>query len=1142
MKRAFFAVVAVVMFLATLHGTLASDRFSSHTEGDFTVVWTLMQDASRDVVYIVYVMNHNLTAQDFDLRLIIGELDGLDADITLHEWKDVPQTFDNFTTSCSDEFVNGSFVEVCTTMNTPYGASLAQWKPAKESPNKQYGGDALYEDYGLISIPKAGSKPKLDEFGTVVTDDGTKTFRVTVRGMTNLLYSARLAFLVNSVEFHPIITSQLYNASWSADNSTYYDFIQSTTLLHTDTTKYPLTRAYNLAGGGFPCAGTLGYGTRYLVGDADVFLESIERYPDDSSVACVCIYNSGHNLLKEVLFDNATRLATMDMVLNASSNYDIISGCSGLDATGLPGGFSYPEVMGPGSMTHGVYHEASWAYYTHVMPGPVGNMTFRNGTTGVYESDSMSIGQNITRYIPAFTDCTSGINVSMDNGSTWTAGVSSGTNYTVIGENDTLLFKVSMDVNDDCSEFSIAMSNYTAPAASPPVISNILPADNYRTNAATMDFNYTVASYGNVSNCTVSMDGGVLWQTLLNRVDGAYQWMGAPISVGVHTWNVSCSDTIGVTTTADRTLTVDVAAPEVVLNADNEFNAANRSLLNQYDDALNLSMNFTDDYDLYAWNVTVNASNGTAMFSEENASLSGTLEEFFRGVNVSGWLAGWYGVNVVVSDSILGGGILNVGTYAWSWYRGTYNATMGSGTGGNPFEGVINITTDPSLTLNASFSWNGTDQDITASNGSDWQVFTVSFTNETVGEYWYVWTVNVTQDDGNVSQFTTANQTQTVTDWFLDECGGSTNTTTIRWDHYDEDVPSALLNGTAQLLMTYWLDADGTVKTLNHTYGLANNFTVCLSPANLTFYADIYLQNIVADAFTHRFYIQNGSFTDTETNYNIYNFVNQTGKSDMKLTTRLEDDYSYLENILVILQRQYVGEGVWRTVQMDRSGDYGLVFFNIIEETTDYRLSYYDSENNLLHQTTSIKFVCSGSVCDLTQLLGDYEVTTTTDQVTSTLTYDNDTGIITVVWEGPPTESHSVEFTATKETVTGPYEVCNALQVGSSGSFTCNVTGVNGQVFVEAVVDGESSAVAEWVDARSQRLGQQMSRAESSLWGFAIAGTILMVGIFSPVGAIISGIIGLIVLFFLGILGPLSITALLLSIVVGVAISLKVRT
>jgi len=55
----------------------ASDKFSSHEEGDWKVEWTLVQDASNHKVYDVTVQNLQSTKRDFDLILLLDQMEFL---------------------------------------------------------------------------------------------------------------------------------------------------------------------------------------------------------------------------------------------------------------------------------------------------------------------------------------------------------------------------------------------------------------------------------------------------------------------------------------------------------------------------------------------------------------------------------------------------------------------------------------------------------------------------------------------------------------------------------------------------------------------------------------------------------------------------------------------------------------------------------------------------------------------------------------------------------------------------------------------------------------------------------------------------------------------------------------------------------
>ena len=52
----------------------------------------------------------------------------------------------------------------------------------------------------------------------------------------------------------------------------------------------------------------------------------------------------------------------------------------------------------------------------------------------------------------------------------------------------------------------------------------------------------------------------------------------------------------------------------------------------------------------------------------------------------------------------------------------------------------------------------------------------------------------------------------------------------------------------------------------------------------------------------------------------IYNW-NNTDASDLKITVRNDSNYEALNNVYAKLQRYYIGENVWRTVQMDKTGE-----------------------------------------------------------------------------------------------------------------------------------------------------------------------------------------------------------------------------
>lgn len=752
--------------------------------------------------------------------------------------------------------------------------------------------------------------------------------------------------------------------------------------------------------------------------------------------------------------------------------------------------------------------------------------------------------------------------------------------------------------------------------------------------------------------------------------NGTGEWLTNVSTSQTYYYTAACYNATSTTYsdwTAVRSWTYDIINPAIVLLAQNEFNTANMSVLNQYDDWLNLSVNFTDNNDLYGMEVNI-TRDGVTVYNLTNLTLSGTSYIFTRKINVTGWTAGRYTVYLAVADShtarsipdyqmsakkssltfktpnknnikietrslsnisaqkegdrysftmafddglttnrtfdvktdacqlkyhpasgykahfisacsVRGGGNwidfegvagvptvtrlddyhytvrfesvppvvtfrsiggLNEVNKSYSWYRGTYAETVPYAVKGDPFTLMLNVTQDDTVSLAASLLFNETARTVLNTTGLNWTAFYSIITMNDNLTFSYNWTVNVTQDDLNVSQFNVSGSIA-VNEWLIDACTSFSNRR-IRWDSYAEDVPAQAQTQTFQLYLTYYPTTSSNNKTFNWTYSAATYFEICASPANLTLYMDIYAQATEATTgYVHRFFVQNGTFNgSTWTNYSIYNFNTTTGIGTLKLTTRRNDNYDYMLNVLAYLQRFYVGEGVWRTVQMDRSGDYGLLHFNIKEAGTDYRLIYLDSQNNVLDQTQSMKFICSAGVCDLTQLLSDYSAASAASNLSASQAYDNATGVLTVTWTSPVTETHTVDIAVQKQTMTGEVVICSTSQTGSGGSFPCNLSAYIGSFFV--AVDGEGeSLLAEWVAKPAPRLADYMDPAEQSLWSFGILVTVVMAGLFSPVGATISMVLGLIFLFFMGILSPLTITLIMVGGAVAAYIGVKVR-
>lgn len=425
--------------------------------------------------------------------------------------------------------------------------------------------------------------------------------------------------------------------------------------------------------------------------------------------------------------------------------------------------------------------------------------------------------------------------------------------------------------------------------------------------------------------------------------------------------------------------------------------------------------------------------------------------------------------------------------------------------------------------------------------------------NPTLAEFYF----NITDfyNNGSISYEKTANSTQSVNQIRIDNCS-IYNYPVLQLSVFDEENPTNPINATFEAEILIWSGDQRINSTFYNSLNNSHTYTLCLLNESQTIFTNIYIkyttlgsyseENITFIGFTHRYYLNNETLKGSiQSNYSSYNFITTTGISDLKLTLRNLQTYNYFGNIISQLQRRYPAEGVWRTVQMDKSGDYGLIFFNIKEENTDYRMIFADLNNNILRTTDSMKFICTSGICELTVLLNEYAAgTISPDLILTPPTYDNLTGNISLSWNDPLGKTSSLRLHVIKETMTGTVSVCDTTKSGSSGSITCDVSSYQGEVLarVYSSASPELPVFTTWIPLTyGVKLSNFIGDYEGALWSFGIILTIVASGLFSPAGAVIAAVIGLIIILFLGLFSAITLTFIIIACVMGTLIGLKVR-
>ena len=487
-------------------------------------------------------------------------------------------------------------------------------------------------------------------------------------------------------------------------------------------------------------------------------------------------------------------------------------------------------------------------------------------------------------------------------------------------------------------------------------------------------------------------------------------------------------------------------------------------------------------------------------------------------------------------------GGLNIVSGYYSFVVGNYNVS-----GGGVFAGVnhslwVNFNASDDFNVsNVSFSYNNVSyipSCYLSVVGYNCTAFISAGSNGTLLYYWFFNVDNVT----TLYNFTL---NETISLWSVGLCGVSGDFGGVNFTFYDENIPSVNQNASLEVELFIWVGDVSNNKTLNFNFtDYLYNYSLCID--NSSVMSNAYLKFVNNDGFTNRFYWFNVSLSNTSTlNVSLYVFNYTAGVSNLRITSRNSLTYQYFSGVVASLERRYLSEGVYRVVQMDLSDDFGLLFFNVIEESVDYRIVFRDVYNRVLKTSSNLKFSCDAGVCDLTAVINPSGEVVSVANVSWSYVYDNTSGLINVSWVDLSSLVSSVRIWVAKEDLTGEFLICNVSQAGFSGSYSCNVTGYAGEVFVRLskTSSPESDVTGFWVKLSSSAssLSSLMGGSESAFWSFLLMITISLLGIFSIAGAVVLGVVGFVALYSFGLFSGISVVVVIVALVMGLVIAFKIK-
>ncbi len=289
------------------------------------------------------------------------------------------------------------------------------------------------------------------------------------------------------------------------------------------------------------------------------------------------------------------------------------------------------------------------------------------------------------------------------------------------------------------------------------------------------------------------------------------------------------------------------------------------------------------------------------------------------------------------------------------------------------------------------------------------------------------------------------------------------------------------------------------------------------------FAAGFYEINYKAQNYTARSYYTSITGSDTQT-IKLY-LLNDTDTTHQYLNYDIVDESAApISNSTLKLQRYFISDSVWRTVEMSISNDIGqgFVFAELFDVTYRFIVEFPFGNTKKISSNTKLDtrdLFFSINLLDV-GLTNYYD----SGSVATTLTYSNTTKIWTYSFNAASLSNVTQgRFLVTKIDPNLITTVCNTTVSSNTGGMTCNLTSYNNEdstFLAQGFVTFTSDNLEYLVQAASLKV------KESHLtYGFngiflsmIVVGTMAFIGLFSPQISIIMAIFGLIITNAIGLL------------------------
>lgn len=287
---------------------------------------------------------------------------------------------------------------------------------------------------------------------------------------------------------------------------------------------------------------------------------------------------------------------------------------------------------------------------------------------------------------------------------------------------------------------------------------------------------------------------------------------------------------------------------------------------------------------------------------------------------------------------------------------------------------------------------------------------------------------------------------QTVLNTLFGICGGVSNDPLFNLFLVDEFSGITITGDIEISAEIVSISSDEVVGNLNSTFNSVDNVSICFTPPSV--YSLYYLNAEIrysATGYASEFYfIQNSDLQNFPSNITLYD-LNLTDSTEFLITYK-NNDFITVEGAIIQLQRRFIGEDVFKTVEAPITADGGKAVVHIDLNTNQYRASVV-KDGVVLDFFEDIVFNCDNELSgDCTHSLdgrvnpnNDIPIEELTD-FSYSISVNEDNKTITVLFSVPSGVPSSINVLLNQIDTFGNLTSCNTTVITSAGSITCDYT------------------------------------------------------------------------------------------------------